>query len=328
MNLIYILIFFIFSFECLENVSSWTTNISPFLKKYQLGFTFRPNQRPISAYKVVHRNKLSSLSSINIEKSSIFPLNDVKDASMTPPYTLSTPQFLYVVLTSVFISSLIVADIVGVKIFEIPLPFPIFGCKNVEHTCGMLTFPLTFLLSDIITEYYGPETTKKTVYLGFFMSIMVCAVINIAQVLPYLNKPFNVSPAAFNMVFGSAKLLYVASLCAYLMGQFMDIWLFGVIKRWTKGKYLWLRAIASTVISQLLDSFAVSFIAFRWGKMLTNQIPATIEDVISISVTGYGLKFFMAAALTPLLYALKYVLESIYNLKPAPVDYSENKNKI
>jgi hypothetical protein len=76
------------------------------------------------------------------------------DQGSRPPYTLSKQQFLYVVLTSIFITCLIVADVIGVKLFEFKLPFKIFGFDSVEHTCGMITFPITFLLGDIINEYY------------------------------------------------------------------------------------------------------------------------------------------------------------------------------
>lgn len=108
-----------------------------------------------------------------------------------PPHRLSIHQFIYVVLTSTFITCLIIADVIGVKIFEIPLPFEIFGYKSIEHTCGMITFPVTFLLGDVINEYYGARATKQTVYIGLIMSILVFIVMNIAQVLPFLDKPFN-----------------------------------------------------------------------------------------------------------------------------------------
>lgn len=108
-----------------------------------------------------------------------------------------------------------------------------------------------------------------------------------------------------------------------MIGQFTDIWLFGLIKKWTKGKYLWLRSVVSTVISQLLDSFVVSYVAFRLGKTLTNQIPATMKEIFEISVTGYGLKFFISLALTPVLYALKYLMEGKFKLQPLPSNYVE-----
>ena len=177
----------------------------------------------------------------------------------------------------------------------------------------MLTFPITFLLGDVINEYYGATATKNTVYLGLVMSILVFIIVNIAQALPYLDKAFNVTPEAFNMIFGSAKLMYIASIVAYLVGQLLDIWLFGIIKRVTRGRcvcivclyvcicnvyvyfillliyfdpiiysysiciftryiygrYLWLRATGSTVLSQMMDSFVVSYIAFRYASFVT-----------------------------------------------------------
>ena len=240
-----------------------------------------------------------------------------------PPYLLTSQQELYVYLTSIFVTCLIVADVIGVKIFELKFPFSIFGHNTVEHTCGMLTFPITFLLGDIINEYYGPKATKKTVYIGLAMSVLVFIVMNIAQVLPYLNKPFNVTPEAFNMIFGSAKLMYVASISAYLVGQLMDIWLFGVIKRITKGKLLWLRATGSTLISQLMDSFVVSYVAFSLGKSVTNQTPATLAEVWNIAITGYGLKFIIAFLITPILYALRHIMHNHFKLEPLPVDYKD-----
>mmetsp|Transcript_13398 Transcript_13398/g.18357 ORF Transcript_13398/g.18357 Transcript_13398/m.18357 type:complete len:334 (+) Transcript_13398:73-1074(+) len=239
---------------------------------------------------------------------------------LSTQYELSPQQFIYVVLTSVFVTCLIVADVVGVKLFEIPLPFEIFGHKTVEHTCGMLTFPITFLLGDIINEYYGPKAAKNSVYIGLAMSMLVFLVMNIAQAMPYLDKPFNVTQSSFDMIFGSAKLMYVASVSAYLVGSLSDIWLFGVIKKATKGKLLWLRATGSTVISQILDSFFVSYIAFSLGKSLTGQTPATIPEVLDIAATGYTLKFVLAAAMTPFLYILKSILTEQFGLQPIPAD--------
>ena len=243
----------------------------------------------------------------------------------SPPmqYALSTPQLIYVVLTSVFVTCLLIADVIGVKLFEIPLPFEILGHKTVEHTCGMLTFPITFLLGDTINEYYGAKATKQTVYIGLAMSVLTFIVMNVAQAMPYLDKPFNVTPESFNMIFGSAKLMYVASVFAYLLGQLTDIWLFGVIKKITKGELLWLRATGSTVISQMLDSFVVSYIAFSLGKSLTGQTPATPDEVFNIAVTGYGLKFAISVALTPALYYLRSVMQNKFGLEPVPLDQEE-----
>lgn len=235
-------------------------------------------------------------------------------------YELSPQQSVYVVLTSIFVTCLIIADVIGVKLFEIPLPFEILGHKTVEHTCGMLTFPITFLLGDVINEYYGPKAAKNTVYIGLAMSMLVFLVMNIAQAMPYLDKPFNVTKESFDMIFGSAKLMYIASICAYFVGSLSDIWLFGVIKKATGGKLLWLRAAGSTVISQVLDSFVVSYLAFSVGKELSGQTGATFPEVLNIAATGYGLKFFLSACMIPLLYVLKTILTEKMGLQPLPAE--------
>lgn len=242
-------------------------------------------------------------------------------------YELSPQQFVYVVLTSIFVTCLIIADVIGVKLFEIPLPFEILGHKTVEHTCGMLIFPVTFVLGDVINEYFGPKAAKNTVYIGLAMSMLVFAVMNIAQAMPYLDKPFNVSKESFDAIFGSAKLMYIASVTAYLIGSLSDIWLFGIIKKATKGKLLWLRATGSTVISQILDSFVVSYVAFSLGKSLQGQTPATFDEVLSIAATGYGLKFVLAAALTPLLYVVKGVMSERFGLEAIPAEEGEGRRE-
>lgn len=112
-------------------------------------------------------------------------------SSVPQNFQMNSHQFIYVTLTTIFTTCLIIADIIGVKLFELKLPFPIFGIDSIEHTCGMLTFPVTFLFGDIINEYYGPKAATDTVYLGLAMSIFVFIIFNIAQALPYLDRPYN-----------------------------------------------------------------------------------------------------------------------------------------
>lgn len=173
----------------------------------------------------------------------------------------------------------------------------------------MLTFPITFLLGDIINEYYGAKAAMFTTYLGLAMFLLVFGIITIAQSLPYLQKPYNITPQAFDMIFGSAKIISLASMVAYLIGSLADIWLFQVIKRFTKGKYLWLRATGSTIISQLLDSLVITYLAFVVGKQLTNQPAASMQEVYQIASTGHRLKFLLS--LFPIIYALKYIFTPI-----------------
>ncbi len=158
--------------------------------------------RDVFIDKIVVRSEYIKISS-NLQMSSFAEENDVLDVvastnvdSVKPvssgfQHDLSPQQFVYVVLSCLFVTCLIIADVIGVKLFNIPLPFSIFGYKAVEHTCGMLTFPVTFLLGDIINEYYGPQAAKNTVYIGLAMSVLVFLVMNVAQAMPYLDKPFN-----------------------------------------------------------------------------------------------------------------------------------------
>jgi hypothetical protein len=129
-----------------------------------------------SAAQVNHHHQLSSLNEL---------------PKTLPPHRLSIHQQIYVYLTSIFLTCLIVADVIGVKVFELKLPFKILGYSSIEHTCGMVTFPVTFLLGDIINEYYGARATRETVYIGLYMSILVFLAMNIAQAMPFLDKPFN-----------------------------------------------------------------------------------------------------------------------------------------
>ncbi len=234
--------------------------------------------------------------------------------SLQPPYTLSLQQRVYVWLAGFFVASLLIADIVGIKLFKV---------GPVEHTCGMLTFPVTFLLTDLINEYYGRKGARRVTWIGLAMGLYVFAVINIAQYMPYLDAPYNVGRDHFDAVFGSAKVMYVASLCAYLVGQLSDIALFGFFKRLTRGRYIWLRATGSTVVSQMIDSFIVSLLAFKIGREIfpdPGAPPAPFADILKIAATGYILKFFVAIGITPLVYLGRAILQSRFGLVPLPPD--------
>jgi hypothetical protein len=166
------------------------------LKHLSVGNKLSKQQKPLENKLLDQYLRIKSLeSSTGVE----VPL----ESTIEPPYALNQAQIVYFVMSSVFITCLLIADIVGVKIFELTLPYAVFGFKTIEHTCGMLTFPLTFLLSDTINEYYGPEATKRTVYVGLWMSILVFFVVNIAQALPYLDRPFNGKSSSLSCFFFS-----------------------------------------------------------------------------------------------------------------------------
>lgn len=244
------------------------------------------------------------------------PATDTPPDPHRPPYTLSVQQRVYVWLTGVFVASLLVADVVGIKLFRLD-----FRLGTVEHTCGMLTFPVTFLLTDLVNEYYGRRGARRLTYIGLGMGAYVFAVLNIAQAMPYLPASYNVSKEHFDAVFGSAKVMYVASLCAFLVGQLCDITIFGFLKRVTAGRMVWLRATGSTVISQAIDSFVVTLLAFKVGREVfpdAGNPPAPLGDILKIAATGYTLKFAVAIGITPLIYLGRSVMERWFGLVPLP----------
>lgn len=219
------------------------------------------------------------------------------------PPDFTRAQLLYVWLAAFFSSCLILSDIVGIKLFEL---------GPVVHTCGMLTFPLTFLITDLVNEFYGKRAARRLTYIAFAMGLFAFVVIFIALRMPYLAADFNVRREAFEAVFEAAQRMYLASLIAYLFGQLFDVWLFGVMKRLTGGGRLWLRATGSTVVSQLLDSLIVTTLAFG------EKMP--VPDLLTMAATGYVLKFCLAVAVTPLMYAGRGVMERRVGLRPLPPD--------
>jgi queuosine precursor transporter len=234
------------------------------------------------------------------------------------PHFFSVQQRLYLWLAGFFVASLLISDVIGIKLFRIPV-----GARYLDHSCGMLTFPVTFLLTDLINEYYGKKAARRVTWIGLAMGIYAFLVINIALAMPYLPKPYNVAPEHFEAVFAASRLMFVASLAAYLAGQLSDIWTFHLLKRFTRGRLLWLRATGSTVISQMIDSFVVSYIAFGLSRQLLpspGSPPAPFGEILQIAATGYMLKFFIAIAVTPLIYLGHGLMHRFFNLQPLPAE--------
>jgi len=241
----------------------------------------------------------------------------------TEPHALSPAQKLFMWLSGVSIASLLIGDVIGIKLFRIPLgftlPLPGGSTDSIVHTCGMLTFPITFLITDLVNEFYGKRAARRLAIISFSMSLFAFVFINIGLAMPFLDADFNISPAAFNMVFGSAKVMFVASLTAYLIGNFCDIAVFGAFKRLTGDRFIWLRATGSTVISQMLDSLVVTYLAFSLGRRLfaDGAVPMGTSEVFKTAATGYLLKFVIAIAMTPVIYLGHRIIKRWLGMTPA-----------
>jgi uncharacterized integral membrane protein (TIGR00697 family) len=199
---------------------------------------------------------------------------------------LDRKQRFFIILTALFVAALITGDFVGGKFFVV------FG-----HTfsAGIVPFPLTFVLTDIVNEFYGTHGARRLTLAGLTAAVFVWAVITLALALP--TSPESPIPDdVFRAAFGTSARLYVASLTAYVIGQLLDITIFSALRGVTGHRLLWLRATGSTVLSQIVDSVAVSFIFLVGTKPLA--------FILSNAAHNYLGKLGMAILLTPLIYGL------------------------
>ncbi len=245
------------------------------------------------------------------------------------PWSPDAATKLYVWLAGLYVTALLMANVLGVKLFQfgvgVPSWFPIGtgegGAKalTIKHTVGMIAFPITFLLTDLLNEYYGKRATRRVALIAFAMAGLAFGLIWIGRRVPILEGiPGTATPEPFENIFGAASLMYIASLVAFLLGSMLDIFLFGVFNRLTKGRMVWLRATGSTVISQIFDSFVVTFVFFVVLQRLTGGAPSDMGFVLQTAATGYVLKFFIAIALTPGIYAGRWAVRRFIGLRPLP----------
>ncbi len=226
---------------------------------------------------------------------------------------------LFVILGGIFIANALIAEVIGVKIFSLEdtmgvqrANINLFGSSFSFHlTAGVLLWPVVFIMTDIINEYYGPRGVKFLSYLAIglisYSFIIYNAAINLAPSEYFsigngIDKPDN----AFRGVFGQGLWIIIGSITAFLVGQLLDVLIFHRIKRMTGEKNIWLRATGSTLVSQLVDSFVVIFIAFYIGKRIqTGQgEPWSLNQVLVTGTGNYIYKFVVAIVLTPVIYLI------------------------
>src|SRR6185312_15007033 len=201
-------------------------------------------------------------------------------------------QRLFVYLTGIFVAALLVSDLIGGKFFRV---------AGLDFSVGMIPFPLTFLLTDIVNEFYGTEGARRLTYVGLVTALFVFAVINIAIALP--TSPESLLPGAvFKSVIGSSVRLYIASLVAYLVGQLLDISIFFLVRRVTGERFLWLRSTGSTIVS-----LAVSFVFLSGSKSVTY--------ILQTARNGYLVKLALAVGLTPVIYLGHGVLHRYFHVR-------------
>lgn len=230
---------------------------------------------------------------------------------------------LLLILATFFVANAILSEFIGVKIFnvEATLGIPKFhinllGVPNLTFnmSAGVLTWPIIFIMTDIINEYFG---VKQVRFLSILTSILIAfafAVVGFAMRLSpsdfWTQQTINGRSLdmnnAFSGIFGQGMWIIVGSIVAFIFGQVADVFIFHKIKRFTGERALWLRATGSTLISQLIDSFVVIFIAFY----LNPQYHWSWQMVAAIGLVNYTYKFLVAILMTPLLYVVHVLIDA------------------
>lgn len=210
---------------------------------------------------------------------------------------------IYLILAALFIASLVASNLIFQKFFY----WEPFGLYRFEVSVGILPYPITFLITDILSEIYGKKKANQVVIAGIFASFFSMLIILIADFTPAIaNSP--IDDTVFHQVFGLSPLAVFASMLAYLFAQLVDIRIFHFWKKRTKGKHLWLRNNFSTFASQFIDTFTVVFLLCSF-KILPWNI------FTSLLLSGFLFKVIIAALDTPILYGIVFLFRKRFNLK-------------
>lgn len=238
------------------------------------------------------------------------------------PHFTDKSSLLFVILGGFFVSNTLIAEFIGVKVFSLertlglqPVQWRLLNFDfSLDLTAGVLLWPVVFIMTDIINEYYGRQGVKvlsylTIIYIGYAF-LMIFLAINLTPADFWVMRNSDHGPInmeiAFSAVFGQGLWIIIGSLVAFLVGQLVDVGLFHFIKKHTGERYLWLRSTGSTLFSQFFDSFIVLFISFHIN-------PSTNWDlklIVGMWLVKYVYKVIMAILLTPLIYLIHIAIES------------------
>lgn len=197
-------------------------------------------------------------------------------------------ELVFIILAGIFITNAVVAELIGGKLIFLG-PFVM--------SVGILPWPVVFLATDLINEYYGKSGVRKLSLITASLIIYAFVVLFFAMQVPAAKGISAVTDSQFNAVFGQSMWIIVGSVIAFLVSQFIDVSIFWLLRDKTGGKMIWLRSTGSTIVSQLIDTFIVAGIGF-W---LPGKVDAA--TYLNMALTGYTAKLIIAVALTPAIYA-------------------------
>lgn len=196
-------------------------------------------------------------------------------------------DLVFIILAGFFITNAIVAELIGGKLIQF------FGLFT--QSIGIILWPVVFILTDLINEHYGKQGVRKLTYITVGLIAYTFILISIA--LNINAVPFSpVSDEQFKVVFGQSQWIIVGSITAFFVSQLVDVYIFWLLRNKTGKNMIWLRATGSTIVSQLVDTFIVQYIAFVLpGKW-------TMDEFIHNASWGYSFKLLIAVCLIPLIY--------------------------
>ncbi len=215
---------------------------------------------------------------------------------------------IYLYLGALFITSLVVSNLIFQKFFYWH-PFgdvSIFGASLFEISVGILPYPVTFLITDLISEIFGKKKANQIVVAGIFASFFSLLIVYTANAVP-ATAWSPVQDGLFTSVFGNTIVAVFASMMAYLLAQFVDIQLYHFWKNLTKGKYLWIRNNFSTFSSQLIDTFTVVLLLCSFGEIPWDKFTGLV-------ISGFIFKIIIAFLDTPFLYLFVYIFRKRFKL--------------
>lgn len=213
-------------------------------------------------------------------------------------------NLLFLILAAIFIASLVACNLIFQKFFF----WNPLGLYAFELSVGILPYPITFLVTDIISEIYGSKRANQVVTAGLIASVFVLGVVSISMNVP-ATAWSPVDNATFHKVFGLTGVSVAASMLAYLLAQYIDIRIFHFWKNLTKGKHLWLRNNGSTIVSQFVDTAAVLILLCATGAIEWSKFWSLLQN-------GFLFKVIIALCDTPFFYLATYLLQKRFNLKP------------
>jgi hypothetical protein len=227
-------------------------------------------------------------------------VHESDDAGSLAGFTHQQKLFIY--LCVIFVACLLLGDIIGGKIIRTP-----FGPISV----GIIPFPVTFVLTDIVNDFYGRRGARFLTMLGFYMAVLAWGLLQLTTLLP-VDPASYFTQTEFAKVFGGSTNLFVASMVAYLVGQFLDIHIFRMFKAMTASRHLWLRSTGSTVFSQAVDTVTINLM---FGRITAGWSYDFIGSKIG---REYVIKFIVALALTPAIYAVHEWIVHGLGVAPEP----------